>query len=195
MQVHLYGHECSTLPLNSVAIAAMHSCAEQQSWCAIRAGDAIVVLRVKIDSDVAGEDAVANLWVMDALKIRSGTLLSLELVELSTPVQDTVLELNFVAHISQKHWDEVPFNGPLIIPHIWSAIWPTGTKVSIIESHCKLVLMGTALCDGALIAVQALDSLLVSLYITSMYESISNNEDLTCVIHYRYFGLGYPIPQ
>lgn len=199
MKVNLYGHECPTLPLNSCAVRHEAACTAQRSWCTIQSNNTKVVLRVKGDADIELGDAVSNPWVLDALKLKHGTQVVLEPIDIFALVEPQSIVLEFMAYQSQKHWDEVAFSGHMVIPHTWTSSWPADTKVSLIEKHCQLALLCTAMCDGAAVAVQALDSLLVRILCIAHLFASSQCHYVLFIAHYvdayymyhmygRYFG-------
>lgn len=161
----MYNHQHRNLPLDTCVVdrATVAKLSTQQpAWFAIRCSGKIVVLRIKGDEQIEAGDAVVNPWVVETFNMSKGTAVNVEMVEVSTLGQRTEVELSFVAHYSLKHWDEVAYGGALSLPHIWTPVWQRTGKVALVENHCKLALFGSALCDGALIVIQTLDSLLVS---------------------------------
>jgi hypothetical protein len=115
---------------------------------------------IKYDASIDPDHVVFHEWVIDMMQVNRGHTIAVEVIE---PVQVPVeVRLEFMAFQSMKDWDDVDCFGPLYLPFSWYTCWPEELKQNAIERATALLLMGNALCDGALVALRHLDMQLVT---------------------------------
>lgn len=120
-----------------------------------------VALLLDSNEKVGVGDLVTSQWVLDYLNIKPNTKVALK--ELSLINMDCFCSVNlvYIAHWNQRHWDEVPFGNPIDTPFAWNSKWPAELNIYLFEKSCQYLLCNTVFCEGAAIAVKALDTTLV----------------------------------
>lgn len=160
----IYEHNVeSVVALNSGFVGACMVPADaDQTLFLINHNNVTIALNKRISSHVADQDLVVHSWVMDFLNVKPSETLRVESVVLSPASSGCVVDLTFVAYQSRVNWDELPHIGTLHIPYTWSKIWPENYKRSVLERNASMLLHASVLCNGALICMKVLDSLMVN---------------------------------
>jgi hypothetical protein len=164
----VYGFDLDNGFLNASVIGDLLNMPESRdTFLQFKSDKASVVLRVSRDSKVEANDVVVQPWVLEMLGLSSGMLQSPNVLKI-TPCEGMVCEvsLQFVAFMSLKHWDEHAFNEPFLsIPGMWNySNWPYNISNKVVEQAAVSQLLGCALCESAIVAIQILDSVVVSNY-------------------------------
>jgi hypothetical protein len=151
-----------TLPGLSMNTCLMHpgvNSDRKDKHVLVSGTDTSVSVTIKYDTSIDSEHIVFHEWVIDMLKVERGQTIIVEPIEpVVIPVK---VGLEFVAFQSTKDLEDVDCFGPIYLPFCWYTCWPEELKHSSVERAAVLSLMGSILCDGAIVAVRHLDLILV----------------------------------
>lgn len=147
---------CLLHPDNAAMLGAQHVSLRKQDT----KEDVVVTLTINARTNVAIHDIVLHPCVYSALALCKGEIVLLSSV--SAPTAAAQVQLQFDSFQSLVHWDHIPLiAGLFYLPNVWYQCWPEGLKPHLVEMGCELVLLGTVLCNGAIVTVRYLDYILV----------------------------------
>ena len=182
MKLQAYDFNSPSLNLNSCLV---NSTSESTPYVLL---NGTVAVLANGNTKIRKEHVVLHQWILNTLKLERTDFLELSSLPLAELDQDITVSLRFDSFISLKQWDDFPTDGPLYLPHIWYKTWPEGLDKSIVEKSCSLLLLGTVLCNGAVVAIRYLDTVMVSLTIFISYDAFVCLRLLSIYYHFFLFS-------